>query len=41
VKDWLGSGARIVTIDIETFPNIVYTWGLFEQNISINQIVRD
>jgi predicted RNA-binding Zn-ribbon protein involved in translation (DUF1610 family) len=41
MKDWLGSGAKIVTIDIETFPNLVYTWGLFEQNVGINQIVRD
>lgn len=39
--DWLGKGVKIVTIDIETFPNLVYSWGLFEQNIAINQIVRD
>jgi hypothetical protein len=41
VKDWLGNGAKIVVLDIETFPNLVYTWGLYEQNVSINQIVRD
>jgi predicted RNA-binding Zn-ribbon protein involved in translation (DUF1610 family) len=42
-REWtpLGEGARIVTIDVETFPNLVYTWGLFQQNISCNQIVRD
>ena len=27
-------------MDIETAPNIVYSWGLFNQNISINQIVE-
>jgi hypothetical protein len=35
------AGPRIVTIDIETFPNMVYTWGLFKQNIGVAQIVRD
>lgn len=29
---------RILLIDIETAPNRVYTWGLFKQNIAINQI---
>lgn len=32
---------RIVTFDIETFPNLVFTWGLWKQNIGVNQIVRD
>ena len=27
-------------LDIETAPNKVYSWGLFNQNISINQIVE-
>lgn len=27
-------------MDIETAPNTVYTWGLFKQNVSINQIVE-
>lgn len=27
-------------MDIETAPNLVYTWGLFNQNIGINQIVE-
>ena len=30
---------KILFLDIETQPNICYTWGLFNQNISINQIV--
>ncbi len=29
---------KILTLDIETSPNLAYTWGLFKQNISINQI---
>jgi predicted RNA-binding Zn-ribbon protein involved in translation (DUF1610 family) len=37
-----GPGApRIVTIDIETFPNLVFTWGLWKQTVAVNQIVRD
>jgi predicted RNA-binding Zn-ribbon protein involved in translation (DUF1610 family) len=32
---------RIATYDIETSPNLVYTWGLFKQMVGINQIVRD
>jgi hypothetical protein len=35
------SGPRIVTLDIETFPNLVFTWGLFKQMVGVNQIVRD
>ena len=31
---------RLLLLDIETAPNKVYTWGLFKQNISINQIVE-
>lgn len=42
-REWtsLGNGPRIVTLDIETFPNLVFTWGLFQQNVGLNQIVRD
>ena len=29
---------KILLLDIETAPNEVYTWGLWKQNISINQI---
>ncbi len=32
--------AKILFIDIETTPNLVYTWGLWNQNIGLNQIVR-
>lgn len=31
---------KILTLDIETSPNLVHTWGLFDQNIAINQIVE-
>lgn len=31
---------RVLTLDIENAPNIVHTWGLFNQNIGINQIVQ-
>lgn len=31
---------RLLVIDIETAPNLVYTWGLFQQNIGVNQIVE-
>ena len=29
---------RILTLDIETAPNLAYVWGLFKQNISIGQL---
>lgn len=31
---------KLLGIDIETAPNKVYAWGLFNQNIGINQIVE-
>lgn len=31
---------KILLVDIETAPNLVYTWGLFKQNIAINQIKK-
>jgi len=34
------SDMRILTLDIETSPNLVYAWGLWNQNIGINQIVE-
>lgn len=30
---------RILLLDIETSPNSAYCWGLFDQNISINQLI--
>lgn len=29
---------RVLLLDIETSPNLVYTWGLWNQNIGLNQI---
>ena len=31
---------KILIIDIETRPNLAWCWGLFDQNISLNQIER-
>ena len=31
---------RILLLDIETRPNVATVWGLFKQNISINQILE-
>ena len=31
---------KILHLDIETSPNLVYVWGLWDQNVSINQIVE-
>lgn len=31
---------KILVFDIETKPNLVYTWGLWDQNISIDKIVE-
>jgi hypothetical protein len=32
------AGPKTLVIDIETLPNIAHIWGLFNQNIGINQI---
>lgn len=34
------SKPKIVTIDIETSPNISYTWGLWQQNVSLSQLIE-
>lgn len=33
--------SKILCIDLETAPSIVYAWGLFDQNISLDQIVQE
>lgn len=35
------SKPKILTLDIETAPITSYTWGLFKQNIGLNQIKND
>lgn len=32
---------KILLLDIETSPLISYTWGLFDQNVGLNQIKKD
>lgn len=34
------NGPRILLLDLETTPNLAYVWGLFNQTISIKQIVE-
>lgn len=34
-------GPRIATLDIETAPITAYVWGLFKQNVGLNQIISD
>jgi len=31
---------KVLFLDIETAPNLVYAWGLYDQDISINQVVE-
>lgn len=31
---------RVLLLDIETKPNIVHAWGLWDQNIGLNQVVE-
>lgn len=35
------TGPKIITLDIETSPIIAYVWGLWKQNVGLNQIIRD
>lgn len=36
----MGNTPRILSVDIETSPVIAHAWGLFKQNIAINQIIE-
>lgn len=31
---------KILALDIETSPAVVYTWGLWDQNVGLNQIIQ-
>lgn len=33
--------AKILTIDIETAPNLAYVWGLWDQNVALSQLVQE
>jgi len=32
---------KILVFDIETAPILAYTWGIWDQNIALNQIKQD
>lgn len=32
--------AKILVLDIETFPNLAFVWGLWDQNVGLNQLVE-
>jgi DNA polymerase elongation subunit (family B) len=34
------SDAKVLTIDIETSPNVAYAWGLWDQNIATSQLIE-
>jgi DNA polymerase elongation subunit (family B) len=36
----MDNGMKILFLDIETSPNLAYVWGLWQQNVSINQMVN-
>jgi len=31
---------KLLTLDIETSPNLAHVWGLFKQNVSLNQLIE-
>lgn len=35
------TGPQIITLDIETLPIQAFTWGIWQQNIGLNQIIKD
>lgn len=35
------SNSKILVLDIETAPLLSYTWGLWQQNVGLSQLVRD
>lgn len=36
----MADGARILVIDIETSPNLAYVWGLYDQTVSLSQLIE-
>jgi DNA polymerase elongation subunit (family B) len=36
----MATGPKILSVDIETSPVVAHAWGLFKQNIAINQIIE-
>jgi hypothetical protein len=37
----MSKGPKVLFVDIETLPIEAYTWGIWEQNVGINQISKD
>jgi len=37
----MNNGPRVLIFDVETAPIVAYTWGLFDQNVGLNQIKSD
>lgn len=37
----VASPVKILVLDIETTPLVSYTWGIWDQNVGLNQIVHD
>ena len=35
------TGPKILIVDIETAPIVAQVWGLFDQNVGLNQIAQD
>ncbi len=40
-KPRVPGGVKVLTIDIETAPIEAFTWGIWDQNIGLNQIAKD
>lgn len=38
---FIANSPRVAVLDIETLPMICFSWGLFDQNISIEQVIAD
>ena len=36
----MGTDMKILFLDIETSPNLAHVWGLWQQNVAINQLVN-
>jgi DNA polymerase elongation subunit (family B) len=37
----INNGPKVLLVDIETSPIISYTWGIWDQNVALNQIKED
>jgi DNA-directed RNA polymerase subunit RPC12/RpoP len=40
-KEEVNTSAKVLIVDIETAPLLSYTWGIWNQNVGINQIASD